>query len=204
LRNHLQAVSSPTSLTFRFSIFPNAGLFLHIPLVSVNKSVLESVVGTTTDRLAPGTPSHERSSSLTKRGRTKLGGTSEVPPKKQCRLRYRLSAVPSGCSVNARATPDDRRATSSGGREGSTSDPSRAGCSNCHASSLEPRACLPIPQYVRQDADLLSLRPDRHLLCLNQGDQVIVRKGEKGCAVHPSPVGDSGVTVSSRILPGGW
>jgi hypothetical protein len=38
----------------------------------------------------------------------------------------------------------------------------------------------------RQDADLLSLRA----------------KGEKGCAAHPSPVGDSAVTVSSRILPG--
>jgi len=56
----------------------------------------------------------------------------------------------------------------------------------------------------RQDADLLSLRLDLRVLCQDQGDQVIVRKGEKGCAVHPSPVGDSAVTVSSRIFPGGW
>ena len=55
----------------------------------------------------------------------------------------------------------------------------------------------------RQDADLLSLRLDLRLLCLHQGDQVTVRKGEKGGAVHPSPVGDSAVTVSSRILPEG-
>jgi hypothetical protein len=55
----------------------------------------------------------------------------------------------------------------------------------------------------RQDADLLSLRLDLRLLCLHQGDQVTVRKGEKGCAVHPSPVGDSAVTVSSRILSEG-
>jgi hypothetical protein len=53
---------------------------------------------------------------------------------------------------------------------------------------LEPRACLPIPLYVRQDVDLLSLRLDRHLLCLDQGDQVTVRKGEKGCAVHLHPL----------------
>jgi hypothetical protein len=54
-----------------------------------------------------------------------------------------------------------------------------------------------------QDADLLSLRLDLRVLCQDQGDQVIVRKGEKGCAVHPSPVGDSAVTVSSRIFQEG-
>jgi hypothetical protein len=60
----------------------------------------------------------------------------------------------------------------------------------------------------RQDADLLRLRLDQRVLCQDQGDQVVVRKGEKGCAVHPSPVGDSAVTVSSRNAPGtpdeGW
>jgi hypothetical protein len=45
----------------------------------------------------------------------------------------------------------------------------------------------------------MSLRLDLRLLCQNQGDQVIVRKGKKGCAVHPAPVGDSTVTVSSRF-----
>jgi hypothetical protein len=55
----------------------------------------------------------------------------------------------------------------------------------------------------RQDADLLSLRLDLRLLSLDQGDQVTVRKGEKGCAVHPSPVGDSAVTVSSWISQNG-
>jgi len=55
----------------------------------------------------------------------------------------------------------------------------------------------------RQDDDLLSLRLDLRLLRLDQGDQVTVRKGEKGCAVHPSPVGDSAVTVSSRISQNG-
>jgi hypothetical protein len=50
-----------------------------------------------------------------------------------------------------------------------------------------------------EDADLMSLRLDLRLLCQNQGYQVIVRKGKKGCAVHPAPVGDSTVTVSSRF-----
>ena len=48
----------------------------------------------------------------------------------------------------------------------------------------------------------MSLRLDLRLLCQNQRDQVIVRKGMKGRAVHRASVADPTMTLSSRIFPG--
>jgi hypothetical protein len=47
-------------------------------------------------------------------------------------------------------------------------------------------ACFSATHAVNA-SDLLGLRFDLRLLRQDQGDQVIVRESEEGCAVHASP-----------------